>query len=117
MRKNPLIPLDKRGKPIREKIADERNVTNEEIAGMFTEIAEMLRAKKENIFKIRAYEKIAKSILALKEPVETYVKENRLKEIAGAGEAIQKKLTELTVTGKLMFYEKLKSEFPGRETA
>jgi DNA polymerase (family 10) len=42
--------------------------------------------------------------------VEQLVKENRLNEIPGAGEAISKKLTELVNTGKLEYYEKLKAE-------
>ena len=89
-------------------------MTNNEIAAIFTDIAEMLRLKKDNIFKIRAYEKVARSISELKEPVEKLVTENRLKEVPGAGEAITKKLTEFVTTGKLAYYEKLKSEFPGR---
>jgi len=89
-------------------------VTNAEIAAIFTDIAEMLKLKKENIFKIRAYEKVPKSIGGLKEPVATLVKENRIKEIPGAGEAITKKLTEIVNTGKLEFYEKLKAEFTAR---
>jgi len=38
-----------------------------------------------------------------------------LKEVPGAGEAITKKITELVTTGKLEYYEKLKSEFPERK--
>jgi DNA polymerase (family 10) len=87
---------------------------NSEISFIFTDIAEMLKLKKENIFKIRAYEKVARSINELKEPVEKLVSENRIKEIPGAGEAITKKLTELANTGKLAFYEKLRAEFPER---
>jgi len=89
-------------------------MTNAELSLIFTDIAAMLRLKKENIFKIRAYEKIARSIAELKEPVEKLVAEGRLKEIPGAGEAIRKKLTELAATGRLAFYEKLKAEFPER---
>jgi DNA polymerase (family 10) len=87
-------------------------MTNSEISAIFSEIAAMLRLKKENIFKIRAYEKVARSINELDVPVAQLVAENRLKEIPGAGEAIIKKLTELNATGKLAFYQKLKAEFP-----
>jgi DNA polymerase (family 10) len=87
-------------------------MTNAEISAIFSDIAAMLRLKKDNIFKIRAYEKVARSILELKEPVAKLVAEDRLKEIPGAGEAITKKLTELVNTGRLAFYEKLKAEFP-----
>ena len=89
-------------------------MTNSEISQIFTDIAAILKLKKENIFKIRAYEKVARSIAELKEPVAKLVTEDRLKEIPGAGDAIQKKLTEIVNTGKLAFYEKLKAEFPQR---
>ena len=86
-------------------------MTNSEISLIFTDIAAILRLKKDNIFKIRSYEKVARSIAELKEPVSKLVAENRLKEIPGAGEAIIKKLTEIVTTGRLAFYEKLKAEF------
>jgi len=44
--------------------------------------------------------------------VEQLVKEYRLKEVPGVGEAITKKITELVTTGRLGYYEQLKSEFP-----
>jgi DNA polymerase (family 10) len=89
-------------------------MTNLEISSIFNDIAEMLKLKKDNIFKIRAYQKVARAIEELTVPVEQLVAENRLKEIPGAGEAITKKITELVTTGKLAFYEKLKAEFPER---
>ena len=85
---------------------------NSEIAAVFDDIAARLERKKDNIFKIRAYRKVARSIEALPVPVERLVSENRLKEIPGAGEAIIKKITELVNTGRLEYYEKLKAEFP-----
>jgi len=90
-------------------------MTNEQISAIFSDIAAMLRLKKDNIFKIRAYENVARSILELKEPVSKLVAEDRLKEVPGAGEAITKKLTELVNTGSLAFYEKLKAEFPAAQ--
>ena len=87
-------------------------MTNLEISSIFIDIAERLKLKKENIFKIRAYQKVAQSINELQEPVAKLAAEGRLKEIPGAGEAIVKKLTELVTTGKLAYYEKLKAELP-----
>ena len=88
---------------------------NSEITAVFNDIAEMLKLKKENISKIRAYQKVAHSIEHLPVEVEQLVKEDRLKEIPGVGEAITKKITELVTTGKLDYYENLKADFP-RET-
>jgi DNA polymerase (family 10) len=86
-------------------------MTNAEIAAVFEDIAGMLRLKKDNVFKIRAYEKVARSISELDVPVEQLASEGRLKEIPGAGEAIVKKITELVTTGRLGYYDRLKAEF------
>jgi len=87
-------------------------MNNREIAKVFEDIAELLKLKKENIFKIRAYQKAAHSIEELSVEVERLVAEDKLKEVPGVGEAITKKITELVTTGRLGFYEKLKAEFP-----
>jgi DNA polymerase (family 10) len=87
---------------------------NDEIAAVFTDIAYLLRCKNDNIFKIRAYEKVAKTITDMTVEVEQLVREDRLKEIPGVGEAINKKIKELVDTGHLEYYEKLKAESPER---
>ena len=87
---------------------------NTEIATAFDDIAYLLKCKKDNIFKIRAYQRVARSIESLPVEVEQLVRENSLKEIPGAGEAITKKITELVNTGRLEYYEQLKAEFPER---
>jgi DNA polymerase (family 10) len=87
---------------------------NAEIAAVFDDIAELLVLRKDNIFKVRAYRKAARSIEALDVPVAQLAAENRLGEIPGAGEAISKKITEMVNTGRLGYYEKLKAEFPER---
>ena len=89
-------------------------MNNQEVAKVFEDIADRLELKKDNIFKVRAYRKVARSIEQLPLEVEQLVREDRLKEIPGAGEAITKKITELVTTGKLEYYEKLKSESPER---
>jgi DNA polymerase (family 10) len=88
---------------------------NAEIIDVLNGIAALLRAKKESIFKIRAYEKVAKTIAETDVDVDQLARENRLKEIPGIGEAIDKKITELVNTGKLEYYEKLKSEISESE--
>ncbi len=90
-------------------------MTNAEIAQIFIDIAELLKLKKDNIFKIRAYEKAAKAIAELPVAVAKLAAEGRLREVPGVGEAINKKITELVNTGKLAYYERLKAEFPEKE--
>ena len=86
-------------------------MNNREIAAIFDDIAGMLKVKKENIFKIRAYQKAARSIEGLAVEVAQLVAEDRLRGVPGVGEAISKKITELVTTGKLGYYERLKAEF------
>jgi len=88
---------------------------NSEVARVFQDIAVLLELKTENPFKIRAYQRVARSIKDLSMEVEQLVAEGRLKEVPGVGEAITKKITELVTTGKLDYYEKLKAEFPERK--
>ena len=85
---------------------------NSEIAKVFQDIADLLELKGENVFKIRAYQRAVFSIEHLPQELEQLVKEDRLKEVPGVGEAIAKKITELVTTGRLGYYETLKAEFP-----
>jgi DNA polymerase (family 10) len=87
-------------------------MTNQEIARVFKEIADMLGLQGEDWFKIRAYLKVVQSIEQMQEPVEKMASEKRLREIPGVGDAIEKKIEELVTTGKLTLHEKLKAEFP-----
>ena len=87
-------------------------MNNQQIAAVFEDIARRLELKKDNIFKVRAYRRVARSIEQLPVEVEQLVRENRLKEIAGVGEAITQKITELVTTGRLEYYQKLKAESP-----
>lgn len=83
-------------------------MNNSEIADAFDEIASLLRAGKENVFKIRAYRTAAAVIRDLPEPVEQLLGEDRLREIPGVGEAISKKIRELVSTGQLESLQRLR---------
>jgi DNA polymerase (family X) len=87
-------------------------MNNLDIAKVFEDIADLLELKGENIFKIRAYQRVARTIENLPVAVENLVAEDRLSEIPGVGEAITKKITELVTTGHLGYYEELKAQFP-----
>ena len=85
---------------------------NAELAKVFQDIADLLELKGENPFKIRAYQRAVFSLEHLPEEVEELMREDRLREVSGVGEAIARKITELVSTGHLKYYEELKSEFP-----
>src|SRR5438128_686254 len=82
------------------------------VAGILTEIGTLLELKGENPFKTRAYENAARTLESLSEPLEKLIAENRLSEIKGIGEGMQKKITELVTTGKLAYYDDLKASVP-----
>jgi len=87
-------------------------VNKEQVANILVEIGVLLELKGENPFKTRAYVNGARALESLDEPLETVVSESRLGEIKGIGEALQKKITELVTTGKLVYYEELKASLP-----
>jgi len=86
---------------------------NTAIAKVFQDMADLLELKGENPFKIRAYQRAARTIEHLPKEIEIMLEEGEdLQSIPGVGEAIAKKTVELVNTGKLRVYEELKAEFP-----
>ncbi|MDD5495037.1 MAG: DNA polymerase/3'-5' exonuclease PolX [Dehalococcoidia bacterium] len=86
---------------------------NADIATVFENIADLLELKGENKFKIRAYSRAAQVISHLPEEMELMHEEGKdFQDVPGIGEAIAKKSLELITTGKLQYYEDLKSQFP-----
>lgn len=87
-------------------------MNNSEVARVFQDIADLLELKGETPFKIRAYQKAVRSIEQLPVGLEQLRQEGKLRQIPGIGEAIEKKIVELLATGRLKYYEDLRSEFP-----
>lgn len=87
-------------------------MNNIEVARVFQDIADLLDLKGETPFKIRAYQKAVRSIEQLPVGLDQMRREGRLRDVPGVGEAIEKKIVELLTTGRLMYHEDLRSEFP-----
>ena len=85
---------------------------NDRVAEILSEIGVLLELKGENPFKTRAYANAARTLESLTEPLSRIISENRLREIKGVGEALQEKITTLVTTGRLPYYEDLKSSVP-----
>jgi DNA polymerase (family X) len=83
-----------------------------QIAEILSEIGTLLELKGEVVFKTRAYANAARTLEGLSEPLEKLIAEDRLGEVKGIGEALQKKITELATTGKLAYYDELKASIP-----
>src|SRR6266566_5290655 len=84
----------------------------DQVAAVLVNIATLLELKDENPFKTRAYTNAARALEGLSEPLDKIIADERLGEIKGIGESIQKKISELLTTGKLAYYEELKAATP-----
>src|SRR5579859_5853523 len=84
----------------------------DQVAEILVEIGILLELKGENPFKTRAYSNAARILENLDESLEKIIKEKRLGEIKGIGEALEQKITELFETGKLKYFEDLKASVP-----
>jgi DNA polymerase (family 10) len=84
---------------------------NQEIAGIFNEIADLLEIKGENPFRIKAYRRAGQNIDGLTEDVSELSKEQLL-EIPGIGKDLADKIDEYLKTGRIASYEELKKEVP-----
>ena len=88
-------------------------MNNPQLAEIFENIAGLLEMKGEQRFTVVAYERVARTIDNFPVELDQIVRDgDDLKEIPGVGKAIAEKITQLVMTGKMEFYERLRSEFP-----
>ncbi|UCE00774.1 MAG: DNA polymerase/3'-5' exonuclease PolX [Chloroflexota bacterium] len=86
--------------------------SNQDLAGIFQTIANLLEIKGEVIYKILAYRKAADSLRDYGGSVYDVWQEGNLTDIPGVGKAIAEKIDELYKTGHLEFLDKLSQEIP-----
>ncbi len=84
---------------------------NQQIAKIFTEIAELLELKGENVFRIRAYQRAAQNIDGLPKDVST-LSDEELIAIPGIGKDLVGKIHEYLEKGAIAKHEELKKEIP-----
>jgi len=87
-------------------------VRNADVAAMLNRVADLLEIKGENFFKIRAYREAVRQLDNLTTEVEDLIKDGRLKDIPGIGEAMEKKIVEFVTSGQLEVLTRLESEVP-----
>jgi DNA polymerase (family 10) len=88
-------------------------VNNPQVARIFEGIAGLLEIKGEQRFTVVAYQRVARTIDQLPTELDQMLRDGQdLKAIPGIGKAISQKISELVSTGKLDFFERLRSEFP-----
>ncbi|MDA0769879.1 MAG: hypothetical protein BZY79_04760 [SAR202 cluster bacterium Casp-Chloro-G4] len=88
-------------------------MNNAQIAEKFEIIGDLLEMKGEKVFTIRAYQKAARTIERLPTELDHMVREGQdLQEIPGIGKAISEKIIEMVTTDGLVYFDRLKAEFP-----
>ncbi len=87
-------------------------MSNSDIASIFEEIADILDIKGESSFRTRSYRKVAQVLVNLTEDVGEIYERGGLENIPGIGKSSASKIEELLKTGRLRFYEELKSQLP-----
>ena len=87
--------------------------TNEQIAELFENMGSLLEMKGDTIFKIRAYQRAARTIEQLSSPLTQAVENGEdLTKIPGVGKAISEKIAEFIGTGQVAAYQRLLEELP-----
>lgn len=84
-------------------------MTNQQIAGIFNEIADLLELKGENPFRIRAYRNASRHIEGLPTDVVNMTTDELLS-IPGIGMDLAGKIREFITTGKILVHEELKAQ-------
>ncbi len=87
--------------------------TNEQIAALFEDMGALLEMNGDTIFKIRAYQRAARTIEQLPSPLAQAVENGEdLTKIPGVGKAISGKIAEFIATGQVSAHQKLLHDLP-----
>jgi DNA polymerase (family 10) len=86
--------------------------TNADLARIFHAIGDILEVQGELVFKTVAYHRAADAIARAPFDVAAAYAAGDRRPIPGVGKAIGDKIVELTTTGRMALYERLRAEFP-----
>jgi DNA polymerase (family X) len=92
--------------------SDDALISNAEMARIFTEIGDMLEIQGEVVFKAVAYRRVADAIERYPDDVASLYRRGDPPKLPGAGPALTAKLAELSETGRLAYYERLRAQVP-----
>ena len=89
-----------------------RTLGASEVAKLLQEFGQRTAFRGGNPYRARAYSRAAENLLALAEPLEDIVAQNRLREIPGVGDAIADIVTKLHRTGRHPALDAMRTEIP-----
>ncbi len=87
-------------------------MTSAQIAQRLNEIAALMEFDGEPFFKIKAYERAARSLEDSQTPVEVLLESGELEALPGIGKAIAQKIADINRTGTCKYLEELRAKFP-----
>lgn len=87
-------------------------MTNQEIAGVFRSIAELLMLQGAEPFRVRTYERAADTVAGLTEELADIAARGALQSLAGIGASLAAKIEELLATGVSELHQRLLAEVP-----
>lgn len=87
-------------------------ISNAELARIFTEIGDMLEILGEVVYKAVAYRRVADAVARYPDDVAALFRRGEPPKLPGAGAALTAKLAELSETGQLEYYERLRAKVP-----
>lgn len=87
-------------------------MNNRDIAQRFSDVADMLSIRGDNVHRILAYRRAAEAVENLGRDINQVFAEGTLTDIPGIGETLAEKIAEMLTTGELEFYNRLAKEIP-----
>ena len=86
--------------------------SNNALANIFLSMAELLKQRGENAYRIRAYKRAADTIANLESPIAELARAGDLQTLTGIGKDLAAKIQEYVETGSIRAYEELKTPLP-----
>src|SRR5690242_2626410 len=89
-------------------------MTNQEIAGFFHRLANLMELREDDPFRIRSYRMAAETIEDWPKPLAEIAADGAtaLRELPGVGPAISQKIMDLLATGTFKTYQEITAEIP-----
>jgi DNA polymerase (family 10) len=99
-------------RPTRRPPTGEAGLNNFDIARLFYEMASLLEARNESVFRIRAYQRGARTLETLTEDVATIAARGDLASLPAIGRDLAARIDEYLATGRIAQLESLRAELP-----
>ena len=87
-------------------------MTKKEVSAILEELAMLLELAGGSPCRARADVTVARELEKSEAAPDVLVREKRLREIKGVGDALEQKIEELVTTGRLEYYQELRAQYP-----